>query len=482
MGKLTGLQPEAVFRYFEELCGIPHGSRNTKQISDYCVEFAKQHNLRYIQDDLNNVILFKNGTKGYEASSPVILQGHLDMVCEKTAEATIDFTKDGLNLAVDGDYVYAEGTTLGGDDGIAVAYALALLDSKDIPHPPLEVLLTVDEEIGMLGAVGVDLSALQGKRLINIDSEEEGILLTSCAGGLTADCRLPLAFTEQENTKYKITVTGLAGGHSGVEIQKQRGNSNCLMGRLLYRIQKAMDFSIVSLEGGLKDNAIPRETTAVILVDEGDKGKLEACVRECEQHLKQEYKVTDSGIQVQLEALGTSKEKVFTKETANKAVFLLHNIPNGVQAMSADIPGLVETSLNFGILQMEEEVLSMRFSVRSSVKSAKYALTDRLISMIEFMGGICEIDGDYPAWEYKRDSALRNIMVDVYREQYGKDPEIQAIHAGLECGILCGKIQDLDCVSMGPDISDIHTTSERLSIHSVQRVWNYLLEILKRCK
>lgn len=481
MNVLSELQPKAVFHYFENLCSIPHGSTNTKAISDYCVAFAREHGLNYIQDEMNNVIIFKDGTAGYENSAPVIIQGHLDMVCEKTPESAIDFTKDGLELIVEGDYIHANGTTLGGDDGIAVAYVLAILASDDIPHPPLEVVFTVDEEIGMLGAAGMDVSMLKGKMLLNIDSEDEGILLTSCAGGATAKVIVPMEYSEAELLKYEVTIHGLKGGHSGVEIDKCRANSNMLMGRLLYGLSKEMGFSINGLAGGLKDNVIPNETKVNIFVLHGAGQQLEEYLQSFETILGNEYKTADPNIKVSYKADGMIKASVLDGISQTTVIFLLMNLPNGIQAMSADIPGLVETSLNLGILKVQDKFIAS-FSVRSSVSTAKAALLDKLELLAEFFDGKLEVTGDYPAWEYKKDSYLREVMVQTYKDQYGESPEIQAIHAGLECGILSGKIDNLDCISFGPNMDDIHTAKERLSISSTQRVWEYLLEVLKRLK
>jgi dipeptidase D len=481
MNKLSELQPKEVFQYFEEICGIPHGSRNTKAISDYCVAFAEKHGLRYIQDQDNNVIIFKDGSFGYENSKPVILQGHLDMVCEKTPESTIDFAKDGLELMVEGDYVFANGTTLGGDDGIAVAYILAILASSDIPHPPIEAVLTIDEEIGLLGAASIDLSMLKGKMLMNIDSEEEGILLTSCAGGATIEIVVPMEYSETELLKYEVVIHGLKGGHSGVEIDKCRANSNILMGRLLYGLSKEICFSMNGLEGGLKDNAIPNETKVNLYVQHGAEQQLEEYLQMFESMIRNEYKTSDTNIQVDFNACGLQKDMVLDGVSQTAAIYLLMNVPNGIQSMCADIPGLVESSLNLGILKTTDK-FSASFSVRSSVASLKEVIIDKLTMLAEFFDGTINRSGDYPAWEYKKDSHLRDVMVEAYKDQYGEEPKIEAIHAGLECGMLSGKIDDLDCVSFGPNMYDIHTVKERLSISSTKRTWDYILEILKRLK
>lgn len=296
MGICENLEPKRVFFYFEEICGIPHGSGNTKAISDYCVSFAKAHNLKWVQDESNNIIIFKDGSKGYENSEPIIIQGHLDMVCEKESHVDIDFEKDGLKLFIDGDFLRAQGTTLGGDDGIAVAYALALLEDGSLEHPPLEIVLTVDEETGLLGAKSIDLSVLKGRKLLNIDSDEEGVFLTSCAGGLRADCQIPVSWAAAEGTAYEITVSGLLGGHSGGEIHKERGNGVMLLGRALYELGQEINYSLASLSGGLKDNAIPREARAVLLLPQEDDGQLLLSKTDdiCKT-LKNEYRSSDPG-------------------------------------------------------------------------------------------------------------------------------------------------------------------------------------------
>ncbi|MCI8299053.1 MAG: aminoacyl-histidine dipeptidase [Lachnospiraceae bacterium] len=477
------LKPKKVFEYFEDLCQIPHGSGNTRQISDYCAAFAKSHGLKYIQDEDNNVIIFKDGSKGYENADPVIIQGHLDMVCEKESGVDIDFEKDGLRLYVDGDFLKAEGTTLGGDDGIAVAYALAILDDDTLEHPPLEVVFTVDEEIGLLGAESVDLSMLKGKKLLNIDSEEEGVFLTSCAGGLGAVCELPLNRTEQEGVCYEIKVTGLQGGHSGAEIHKEHGNAIVLIGRVLQSLNLKLPFAIERLEGGLKDNAIPRETAAVIMLPaNGQEQELYAQIAEQEEKLKKEYHTSDPDVSIQCRKLGEQKKLVLHSSSATKVLFFLRNMPNGIQHMSMDIPGLVETSLNAGIMRMSDQTFSVSFSVRSSVTSRKYELTDRLAFLIEFLGGSISVNGDYPAWEYKKESKIRSLMAETYQDLFQKEARFEAIHAGLECGILSGKIEDLDCISFGPDLMDIHTPKERLRISSAERIWNLIIEFLKRSR
>ncbi len=472
-------EPREVFHFFEEICSIPHGSGNTKQISDYLVEFAKKHSLEYIQEPCGNVIIYKKASKGYESCETVILQGHMDMVCEKEEGANIDFTKDGLSLQIDGDEIFAEHTTLGGDDGIAVAYCLAILDSDTIEHPALEVVITVDEEIGMLGANALDASVLKGKRLINIDSEDEGILTVSCAGGVVGVIEMPVDYVEVEGAQYEILIDGLAGGHSGVEIDKERANANILMGRILFEISKNMGFGIETISGGLKDNAIPRAARTVIWCEEEDEDILYSLAAGVERDLAREFRGSEENIRVKVNKLPQQQGVMLHPKNKEILMYVLRQLPNGVQKMSMDIPGLVETSCNLGILKTVGEQVVMEVSIRSSIESEKRALSEKIGYLTEFLG--CEYyeKGDYVGWAYNPDSILQKVMMDVYEGMYEKPVKIEAIHAGLECGILSSKLPGLECISFGPDIRDIHTPQERLSISSAKRVWEYLLEVLK---
>ena len=482
MSVLKDLQPERVFYYFEEITKIPHGSGNTKQISDYLVGFARAHGLKYIQDESNNVIIFKDASKGYEKAPCVILQGHMDMVCEKTPESSHDFTKDPLELVVEGDYVSAKDTTLGGDDGIAVAYALALLEDDSLCHPALEVLITVDEEIGLLGAAALDTTPLKGRYLINLDSEEEGYLWVGCAGGLTAQTNIPVKYQEADGRKYEITVSGLLGGHSGSEIDKNRANATLLLGRFLFEAREKGPYVLAEIEGGQKDNAIPRTARALILTDEETGAEIQKFAGEFTRNLQKEYTGSDDGITVTAEARGTGKEPVLHPVSLEKVLFFLIHYPNGIQKMCGYMEGLVETSCNLGITRLTPEGLACSASVRSSVATEKKALADKIAYLTEFLGGEYKAEGNYPSWEYKQDSRLRPYMVDVYEKLFHVKPQVRVIHAGLECGLFYEKIPGLDCVSLGPDMKDIHTTEEQLSISSVQKVWEYLLEVLKNMK
>ena len=474
--KLQGLQPEKVFAYFEKICSIPHGSGNTKAISDYFVSFAQEHGLKYIQDSLNNVILFAPATKGYENRPAVILQGHMDMVCEKDEDCPLDMALDGLEVTHDGEYVFAKGTTLGGDDGIALAYALAILDDESIPHPALEIVITVDEETGMEGATGIDLSMLKGRTLINIDSEDEGIFTVSCAGGARGTIRLPLQRRAVYGPCVKLVVDGLQGGHSGVEIHQNRANASKIMGHLLVRVQELMPVCITGLSGGSKDNAIPRSCQATLVAMGSHIERINDVCLQLQNEVRQSFQEPQAVIYGEdVDALGGNA--LSTQDSA-KVIKLLCDVPNGVQAWSADIEGLVQTSLNLGVTHLDDD-LRLTFSVRSSVNQEKRDLLARLRLISEEFGAQYSEMGDYPAWEYRKDSALRDTMVDVYRKMFGSDPQVVAIHAGLECGILSDKLPGLDCVSIGPQMHDIHTSRERLSIASTERTWRFLLEVLK---
>ena len=476
MKKLGGIEPQSVFHYFEEICSMPHGSGNTKIISDYLVSFAEKHGLQYIQDELNNVILFAPASKGYEDHTPVILQGHMDMVCEKDENVSIDMETEGLDISHDGTWVFANGTTLGGDNGIAVAYALAILADKSIPHPPLEIIITVDEETGMYGAAGIDLSMLKGRTMLNIDSEDEGIFTVSCAGGARGTITLPLKRRAVYGPCIRLTVEGLQGGHSGVEIHKNRGNAIKIMGELLSRVQELMPLCLTGFSGGAKDNAIPRSCQATMVAMGMHLERINDITLKLQTELREKYDEPELVIHGDdVDALGGN---ALSTEDTKKVIALLNDVPNGVQTWSKEIPGLVQTSLNLGVSQLSEE-LRLTFAVRSSVNQEKRELLDRLKKIAEDYEGAYSETGDYPAWEYKNDSHLRNVMVSVFRSMFDRAPEIVAIHAGLECGLLSEKLPGLDCVSIGPDMEDIHTSRERLNIASTERTWNFILEILK---
>lgn len=478
MSVLGHLEPKAVFTFFEQICAIPHGSFHNTQLSNWLVEFARARGLEYYQDAAENVVIIKEATPGYENAEPVIVQGHMDMVCEKEIGCTKDMLTEGLDLAVDGDTVYAKGTTLGGDDGIAVAMGLALLDAKNLCHPRLEVVFTTDEEVGMPGATALDVSMLRGRRMLNLDSEEEGIFTVSCAGGNVSHVTIPVSRAAFDGAVMTVSVSGLAGGHSGVEINKGRANADLLLGRLLYAAAQKTDLRVIRVDGGMKDNAIPTAAKAVVSV--ADTALLRAVCEELAADFAAEYQVTDSGICVSVSEGGEGLP--MDAESTDRVICLLVCAPNGVQAMSADIEGLVQTSLNLGILKTEEIKVEAAFCIRSSVDSQKIMLQQRVACLARQLGGSTVITGDYPGWAFRQESPLRDMMCALFVEQYGYAPKIEALHAGLECGLFAGKLPGLDCVSFGPDLTDIHTPREKMHIASVQRTWKLVVELLRRMK
>ena len=474
--KLAGLNPASVFGYFEQICSMPHGSGNTKIISDYLVNFAKEQGLEFIQDELNNVIIFVPGTGDKQDHAPVIIQGHMDMVCEKDADCPIDMDTQGLDITHDGNYIFANGTTLGGDDGIAVAFAMALAADRSIVHPPLELVITVDEETGMYGAAGIDLSMLKGRMLLNIDSEEEGIFTVSCAGGARSTIRVPFARKPVYGPCVRLVVKDLQGGHSGVEIHKNRANATKVMGEYLRRVSEKMPLAITAFGGGSKDNAIPRSCEATFVALGNNLEFINDIASEMQDEIRRNYAEQEAVLEAfNVDAMGGNALSV---EDSKKLIELVCAVPNSVQAMSQQIPGLVQTSLNLGISDLGAE-LKLTFSVRSSVNQEKQDLLTQLRAIAEQFGGSYSQTGEYPAWEYKEDSLLRDTMVQVYGRMYGKQAEVVAIHAGLECGLLGEKLPGLDAVSIGPEMHDIHTSRERLGIASVGRTWEFVLEVLK---
>lgn len=482
MDVLKGLEPQSVFYYFERICGIPHGSGNIAAISDYLINFARERALFGIQDGLGNVVIIREASPDYKDEPPYILQAHMDMVAVAAAGTGIDMTRDPLHLKAEGGKIFAEGTSLGGDDGIGVAYCLALLDAKELSLPRLEVVLTVDEETGMEGAMGIDLSMLRGRRMINLDQEEEGIFITSCAGGARVDVDVPLKREKArpEMARLDLKVGGLQGGHSGMEINKGRGNANRLLGSLLDGLASRYDIRLIHMEGGVADNAIPREAEAGILVREADRDDILSYLEAEEANMRENIKDTEPALFVEkLYHSSKDLEPCYTRESTANAVACLCELPNGVVAMSREVEGLVETSLNLGVLRLKEESLRLQYAVRSSVDREKEELCSHMAHTAGKMGASVKIRNAYPGWAYRKDSPLREKMVRIYEKMYGKPPVLEAIHAGLECGLFAGKIEGLDCVSVGPDLENVHTAQERMDIDSVGRVWSYLLEVLK---
>lgn len=478
MRVLTGLQPEKIFGFFEDICAIPHGSGNTTQLSNWLVSFAKERGLEHDQDGLENVIIIKEASAGYADADPVILQGHMDMVCNQTDDCTKDMLTEGLDLVADGDVIYAEGTTLGGDDGIAVAFMLAILDDDTLRHPRVEAVFTTDEETSLYGAEGIDVSPLQGTRFINMDSEDEGILTVGCAGGVTAIADLPFTREEFGGQAFEIRIAGLLGGHSGTDIIKGQANALKLLGRLLFELQDGADARIVTLEGGVADNVIPVSSRAVIVSPQP--GEMYALCEKYRGIFAHECKA-DPGFSLELKEADADAAPM-DKASGKRVIAYLIGTPNGIEKMTFGIEGLPQTSLSLGILRTNDTSVEYTFCIRSAVDSECEMLARRLECQIDVLGGSLRREGLYPGWEYAAVSPLRDLVCQVYKEQTGKDMVIEAIHAGLECGYFAGRMPGLDCVSIGPDVRDVHTPNETLSISSVQRTWELVKEVLARMK
>lgn len=480
---LEKLEPQNVFTLFEQLTKIPHGSGNTEQMSDFLISFAKERNLECRKDATGNVIIKKNATLDYEDHEPVMMQGHMDMVLVKDPGSQFDLLGQALELEINGDYLTAKETSLGADDGIAVAYMLSLLDSDHYMHPPLECIITVDEEVGMEGATALNLSDLKGKRLINIDTEEEGEFVVSCAGGVRVTGEFAIfekvLSKDDSNILVQFDLIGLQGGHSGTEIDKGRANANVLMGKLMAKLYREEEFALVSLSGGLKDNAIPIDAKMIICVEVTVYDRIVQISQDFLKKVKEEYGEIEPDLQLVTTILESSEKEFFVaKEELECLSSFFEQIPNGVIRMSEELEGLVETSLNLGIMECKEQSLNITFAIRSSVAKQKEQLKLKITELIEQNGGTVFLYGDYPEWEYQKESELRKTMVRIYEEMYHDTPKILSIHAGLECGIIAKKIKGLDCISIGPNMKDIHTTKEVLSISSTKRVWEYLLKVL----
>ncbi|MBR3837390.1 MAG: aminoacyl-histidine dipeptidase [Clostridia bacterium] len=469
-----------VLELFEALCAIPHGSGNMEGISAWCVDFAQKRGLEAARDEARNVIIKKKATPGYENAPTVMLQGHLDMVCQKVEESPVDFEKDGIKTFVKGDYLKAEGTTLGADNGIAVAMVLAILEREDLSHPALEAVFTTDEEIGMLGALELDMSLLKAEKMINLDSEEDDVVTVSCAGGSDFVMSVPFERKEEKGTHLFVTFKGLQGGHSGVEIHKGRVNADLLAGRFLQHMKASVPFSLLSVNGGDKSNAIPRYAKMEIVTSDPV-----AFLKEAASYLetvKHELAAREPGFVSVLETEGEGSFAVMEKSAADRVIAALCTAPNGVVNMSADIPGLVETSLNLGILETKEDAVSLHFALRSNFTSGLVALEEKLFAFASLLSCKASTGGHYPPWEYRADSRLRDLYTRLYEEKTGKKAKVEAIHAGLECGVFAAGIPNLDCIAIGPTLFDVHTTEEKMSISSAEKIYGLLTALLKECR
>lgn len=469
-----------VFEHFKAICEIPHGSGNMEKIADFCVDFANKNNLKVVRDKANNVIIYKNATKGYEDADTVILQGHLDMVCQKCADSNINFDTDGIEAFVEDGFIKAKGTTLGADNGIAVSYILAILESDDIPHPALEAVFTTDEEIGMIGALALDASVLSGKKMINLDSENEDVLTVSCAGGTEFIMEIPLQRKMCGGTQIEINLCGLQGGHSGVEINAGRQNANILAGRFLSHMQSVVDFELISIDGGDKSNAITPVCNIKVCTKQPDKFVMAA--NACLNVIKAEILSREPNFAPAVSVLDKKRYACIDKKLKDKIIFLLAVAPNGVVEMSADIEGLVETSLNLGILKTDDDGMYIDFSVRSNKQSAMEAVLQKLRTLSTCVPCSAYTTGFYPPWEYKENSALQQLYTECYKDLFKKEPKVEAIHAGLECGVFCSKIDGLECIAIGPALYEIHTVNERLDVASAERIFELVLNILEKSK
>lgn len=474
------LMEQPIFYWFAEISKIPRCSGEEKRISDFLVAFAKERGFEVVQDEALNVVIRKPGTKGYENSATVILQGHMDMVCEKTNDSTHDFSCDPIKLVVNGDTLRADNTTLGGDDGIAVAYILAILDAKDIAHPPLEALITTSEETSMVGALSLKKGVLKGNILVNIDSEEEGIFLTSCAGGANSIATFTPEKKPFANTAVELTVTGTTGGHSGMEIIKQRANAVKIMARVLHKIQSEQSINLVHISGGSKHNAIPKNAQAVISI--ADANKAQQTIQTISAALKAEYRKTDPHLVIDVTPVAQAPQEMFTVDSSQNIIDFLMMIPDGVCYMSPEIEGLVQTSVNDAIVAEVDGTIVCTASVRSSVSSALHEVLDVLHTCAQRCGAHVAQKESYPPWEYAPQSEVRGVIAKTYKEITGKDPQFDAVHAGLECGLLKSAIDNMDAISFGPNLYDVHTPDEHMSISSAERVYDFTLKFLANMK
>ncbi|MCL2854788.1 MAG: aminoacyl-histidine dipeptidase [Defluviitaleaceae bacterium] len=485
MSVLKDLQPTDVFGYFEMICGIPHGSKDEKALSDAIKAWAENLGLWVHQDDVFNLIIKKPASEGFEGAKPVILQAHIDMVCEKNANVDFDFKTQGLNLLIDGDFVKADGTTLGADNGIGTAMIMAVLADKTIKHPPIEAVLTTVEEAGMDGAKGLDINLLEGRRMINLDSSEDGIFCSGCAGGGKVTVKLPIKSTtsaEGANTSVTLFVSGLKGGHSGADVHLERGNSNKILGQVLHSLTSP--FEIAEIGGGSKDNAIPREAWANLIVTKSCLDLLWVELEHIEATYKAELATSDPDVSIKFINVRQVEEAVpvFSKQTHDAVIDLLLLIPFGPAHYSVDLPGLVETSNNLGVVTVKDDFVVITCAVRSSVESRKKSLCARIERLGQLMGAECIVSDGYPGWAYNPVSPIRETFKRVWEGQFGTPPKVMAIHAGLECGIFDSRLPGLDMISFGPDIFDLHTPDERVSISSVAKNQQFLVAVLEALK
>lgn len=481
MGKaLAGLKPEKLWNHFEAMCGIPHPSRKEAAIAAYVVEFAKKNNLECAVDDFGNVIVKKPATKGMENRKKVVMQGHLDMVPEKNSDVNHDFEKDPIQCHAEGDWVKAKGTTLGADNAIGGAAALAVLESTDIEHGPIEALFTLDEETGLFGAQALKPGFSSADILLNLDSEEDGAVYIGCSGGMSTFAKFPYKpeALKAGSELIKVSVTGLMGGHSGLDIHQGRGNAIKMIARLLWQLRSTTAYQLVSINGGSKHNAIPRESFAVIAVEKGNYDKAAAFLNNLGKTIAAEIINLEKGINIEI-AKGESAASAIETGIAVNIINALYAAPHGVIKMSADIPGLVETSTNMGVVVTEKDMVQLITSQRSSVESERNDASDRVGNIFSMANAQVSSGDGYPGWAPNINSPVLKVMKDVFKKLYNADPEVKAIHAGLECGIIKERYPDMDMISFGPTIMGAHSPAERVQISTVEKFWNLLVNTLK---
>ncbi|MBQ7338195.1 MAG: aminoacyl-histidine dipeptidase [Clostridia bacterium] len=476
------LQPRRVMQYFAKISNIPRGSGNECAVADYLVAFACKYGLAYHRDDANNVLIKSPATRGKEGAPALLLQGHTDMVCEKNGDVSHDFTADPICLCLDGDFLTAQGTTLGGDDGIAVAMMLALLESDDLPHPALECLFTAGEEVGMDGAIAFDYRLLAARHMINLDSEDEGQITVGCAGGVRTDLAIPVTRRDpEEKEEYmRVTLRGLCGGHSGEDINRGRTGANALLARLLSTLCRTVPFSLVRIDGGSKDNAIPRECEAVVCLPQVQGATLAMTLMQLADTLGEELSPEDHGCTMTCER--TERDGALAPmdaESTRRVLCALHTVPHGVLKMSLDIEGLVEYSRNAGVLRTREDAVELTLTSRSCRESLIDHAQTSLDDFAALCGGTVTHRNRYPGWEFAPVSAVRDAYIAAHTALHGVTPSVAAIHAGLECGYIKLQCPDMDIISVGPDMKDIHSPDEKLSLSSVARVWQTLCRVLR---
>ena len=480
MSEISNLEPKFVWKHFDEIRKIPRCSKHEEKIREYVVNFAKKQNLKYKEDKVGNIVICKTATKGMENKPGIILQGHLDMVCEKNSDITFDFSKDPLQLKLKGDILTAVGTTLGADNGIGLAISLAILEDKNIKHGPIESLFTIDEETGLTGAFAMEKDMIKNKILLNLDSEDFGVLTVGCAGGGDSKIELPIKTQPAKNDLESIIVkvSGLRGGHSGVDINEQRGNAIKLLVRMLWKTCEDYHFYISEIKGGDKHNAIPREAYAKIMIDESEKNKFMDAIKKEEKDILGEIKPIDPNFRVKIE--NTEKiQTILNEESQCKILNLVHALPHGVDKKSYDIPDLVDTSTNLATISFNKNNVLINTSTRSSIKSALQDLRDRIYAVADLAGAKIIEEAPYPGWKPNLESNILKISKKVFKNMYGKEPKVEAIHAGLECGIIGEKYEDMDMISIGPTVKYPHSPEEQVHVSTVDKTYKFVLKILE---